>query len=407
MAVDFAGVNALAREYQPEMARFLRDMIRLPGESRHEREVILRVRQEMDALGYRTEIDTMGNLLGYLGSGPRLVAFDAHIDTVGIGLRDNWTFDPYEGFEDDTIIGGRGASDQRGGMACMAYGGKIMRDLGLIPDDVTVVMTATVQEEDCDGLCWQYLIRERGLRPEFVISSEPTDGCIYRGHRGHMEIRMDVRGVSCHGSAPERGDNAIFRMGRILTELEELNSRLAEDPFLGKGSLTVSQIFYTSPARCAVADSCAVSIDRRLTFGEDKELALRQIRELPSVRAAGDKASVSLYTYDQASWTGLVYPTECHFPAWVLPAGHPLCKAAERGCRSLFQREPRIGKWTFSTNGAVIMGMFNIPVLGFGPGREKEAHAPDEITFKADLPACAALYAVLPEIYKEETARAG
>jgi putative selenium metabolism hydrolase len=148
MGMDFDRANALARQYQPEMTRFLRDIIRLPSESRHERDVIFRIRKEMDDLGYRTEIDPMGNLLGHLGSGPRIAAFDGHIDTVGIGLRENWMFDPYEGFEDDAFVGGRGASDQKGGVADMVYGGKIMRDLGLLPDDFTVVMTATVQEED-------------------------------------------------------------------------------------------------------------------------------------------------------------------------------------------------------------------------------------------------------------------
>lgn len=404
MTVDFAPINALAQACLPDMTRFLRDMLRLPSESGQEEAVIRRIREEMDKLGYRTEIDPMGNVLGYLGTGPRLLAFDAHIDTVGVGCRDNWTFDPYEGFEDAEHIGGRGASDQEGGMAAMAYAGKIMLDLGLIPEDVTVVMVGTVQEEDCDGLCWQYLVREKGLKPEFVVSSEPTDGGIYRGQRGRMEIRVDVQGVSCHGSAPERGDNAIFRMAHILTELEELGRQLQDDPFLGKGTLTVSQIFHTSPSRCAVADSCAISIDRRLTMGEDKELALAQIRALPSVRAAGDKARVSMYTYGRPSWTGLVYPTDCYFPTWALPREHPVCQAAEETYRRLFHREPRIDKWTFSTNGVAIMGMFGIPVIGFGPGKEKEAHAPDEKTWKADLAACAALYAALPVVYMERKA---
>ncbi len=225
MKPEFSRINAEARAHVPAMSAFLRDMIRLPGESRHEEAVVRRIRAEMDKLGYRTEIDGMGNVLGYLGRGPRLLAFDAHIDTVGVGCRDNWSFDPYEGCEDDRIIGGRGASDQKGGMAAMLYGGVIMRDLDLLPDDVTVVMTGTVQEEDCDGLCWQYLVRERGLRPELVVSTEPTDGGIYRGQRGRMEIRVEARGISCHGSAPERGDNAIFRMGRILADLDSVVTR--------------------------------------------------------------------------------------------------------------------------------------------------------------------------------------
>ncbi len=395
--LDFAEINRLAEKYKPEMSAFLRDMIALPSESCGEREVVLRIKEEMEKVGFdKVEIDPMGNVLGYLGRGSRLIALDAHIDTVGVGNRDNWEFDPYEGFEDEEHIGGRGASDQEGGMASMVYAGKIIRELGL-EDDYTLVMTGTVQEEDCDGLCWQYLIREMGLRPEFVVSTEPTDGNIYRGQRGRMEIKVEVKGVSAHGSAPERGDNAIFKMGHILEELEELHGRLKSDEFLGKGSLTVSEIFYTSPSRCAVADGCSISVDRRLTAGEDKDLALGQIRDLPAAQAAG--AEVSMYTYERPSYTGLVYPTDCYFPSWVLPEDHAATEAAVSAYRQLFGQEPKVDKWTFSTNGVSIMGMFGIPCLGFGPGREDQAHAPNERTWKADLVRCAAFYAALPLVY--------
>jgi len=110
-------------------------------------------------------------------------------------------------------------------MASLVCAGKIIRDLGLTCD-YTLVVIGSVQEEDCDGLCWQYIIKESGLKPEFVVFTEPTDGGIYRGQRGRMEIKVAVKGVSSHGSAPERGDNAIFKMGCILGELETLHSRL-------------------------------------------------------------------------------------------------------------------------------------------------------------------------------------
>ena len=397
--LPFEKIRELAKKYEPDMTAFLRDMIRLPSESCGEREVILRIKAEMEKVGFdKVEIDPMGNVLGHIGSGKRLIAMDAHIDTVGIGVPENWTFDPYEGFEDDECIGGRGASDQEGGMASMVYAGKIIKDLGL-EGDYTLVVTGTVQEEDCDGLCWQYIHNELGLRPEFVVSTEPTDGGIYRGQRGRMEIRVDVKGVSSHGSAPERGDNAIFKMGRILGELEELHTRLADDAFLGKGSLTVSEIFFTSPSRCAVADGCSISIDRRLTAGEDMDLALNQIRDLRSVKAA--MGVVSMYKYDTPSYTDLVYPTDCYFPSWTVDEDQAALKASADTYRKLFDIEPRIDKWTFSTNGVSITGMYGIPTLGFGPGKEKEAHAPDEKTWKEDLVRCAAFYAALPTIYLE------
>jgi len=397
---DSAKIKDLAKKYEPDMTRFLRDMIRLPSESCQEKAVIARIKEEMERVGFdRVEIDPMGNVLGYMGKGRHLIAMDAHIDTVGVGNRDNWKLDPYEGFEDDEIIIGRGASDQEGGMASMVYAGKIIKDLGL-EGNYTLVVIGTVQEEDCDGLCWQYIVKESSLRPEFVISTEPTDGGIYRGQRGRMEIKVRVDGLSAHGSAPERGDNAIFKMGPILAELEELHGRLTSDAFLGKGSLTVSEIFFTSPSRCAVADSCTISIDRRLTVGEDRKLALQQIQDLPAVKAA--RAQVSLYDYDKPSHTGLVYPTECYFPSWVIPEEHVVTQSAVETYKSLFDEQPRVDKWTFSTNGVAITGMFGIPCVGFGPGKESQAHAADEKTWKADLVRCAAFYAALPLVYLEK-----
>jgi putative selenium metabolism hydrolase len=372
-------------------------MIAIPSESRQEADVIQRIKQEMEVVGFdRVDIDAMGNILGYMGSGKHLIAMDAHIDTVGVGDPEQWDHDPFKGFEDDEIIVGRGASDQEGGMAAMVYAGKIIKDLNL-EDDYTLLVTGTVQEEDCDGLCWQYIIKENKIRPEFVVSTEPTSCRIYRGQRGRMEIKVSTAGVSCHGSAPERGDNAIFKMAPILSELQVLHANLKDDDFLGKGSLTVSEIFYSSPSRCAVADGCAISIDRRLTAGETGELALQQIRNLPAVKGTG--ARISMYDYAEPSYTGLVYPTESYFPAWTIDDDHPACQALVDSYKGLFQEDPVVDKWTFSTNGVSIMGLFGIPCIGFGPGHEDQAHAPNEKTWKSELVKAAAMYAVIPRVY--------
>ena len=283
--MDFNAVKNAAKGYEAAMTRFLRDLVAIPGESCKEEGVVRRIESEMKDLGFdEVRIDGMGNVLGFMGSGDTLIAYDGHVDTVGIGEPSNWKFDPYKGYENETEIGGRGTSDQLGGIVSAVYGAKIMKDLGLICEGCRILVSGTVQEEDCDGLCWQYIVNEDGIRPDFVVITEPTDGNIYRGQRGRMEIRTEVKGVSCHGSAPERGDNAIYKMADIINEVRELNDRLRCDPFLGKGTLAVSQIFFSSPSRCAVADMAAISIDRRLTDGETWETALKEISELPSVK---------------------------------------------------------------------------------------------------------------------------
>ena len=434
--MDYNKIKEAAQNYEADMTKFLRDLVHFPGESCGEKDHVMRIKEEMEKLGFdKVEIDPMGNILGYMGTGSTLIGFDGHIDTVGIGNRNNWEFDPYEGFETETEIGGRGSSDLMGGIVCAVYGAKIMKVLGLLYDKYQVVVTGTVQEEDCDGLCWEYIINEDKVRPEFVVSTEPTDGGIYRGQRGRMEIRIDVKGVSCHGSAPERGDNAIYKMADILQDVRALNENDAADEteikglvkmldkkynpeweeanFLGRGTVTTSEIFFTSPSRCAVADSCAVSLDRRMTAGETWESCLDEIRALPSVKKYGDDVKVSMYEYSRPSWTELVYPIECYFPTWVIPKDHKVTSALEEAYHNLYGTErmgnaeteamrkarPLTDKWTFSTNGVSIMGRNGIPCIGFGPGAEAQAHAPNEKTWKDDLVRCAAVYAALPTAY--------
>ena len=445
MNLDYAKIKEAAQNYQKDMTKFLREIVKNPGESCDEKAHIERIAEEMRNLGFdKVEIDPMGNVLGFMGTGETLIGFDAHIDTVGIGNRDNWTFDPYEGYETETEIGGRGVSDQCGGIVSAVYGAKIMKDLGLLSDKYTVLVTGTVQEEDCDGLCWQYIINEDKYRPAFVVSTEPTDGGIYRGHRGRMEIRVDVKGISCHGSAPERGDNAIYKMADILQNIRALNENgdgpsneikglvkmlnpafnpeHAEDAqFLGRGTCTVSQIFYTSPSRCAVADSCAISVDRRMTAGEAWDSCLKEIEALPAVQKYKDDVKVSMYMYDRPSWTGEVYETECFFPTWINKESAAHVQALADAHKALWgearighadadpkydamhlRNRPLIDKWTFSTNCVSIQGRYGIPCVGFGPGAESQAHAPNEITWKQDLVTCAALYAAVPGLYKAE-----
>lgn len=397
MGINKEEILKLAESYKHDISKFLRDMIAIPSESCGEREVVLRIKKEMEKVGFdKVDIDPMGNILGYIGHGKHIIAMDAHVDTVGIGDKTNWKFDPYKGYEDEEVIYGRGGSDQEGGMASMVYAGKIIKDLGL-EDDYTLIVTGTVQEEDCDGLCWQYIVNEDKIKPEFVLITEPTSCNIYRGHRGRMEIKVTTHGVSCHGSAPERGDNAIFKMAPILNELKALNKNLINDDFLGKGTLTVSEVFFSSPSRCAVADGCTVSIDRRLTNGESWEYAIQQIKNLPAVKASN--AEVELYTYERPSYTGLLYPTECYFPTWVLPEEHVACETLVDCYKGLFKSEPLVDKWTFSTNAVSIMGRYGIPCVGFGPGHEDQAHAPNEKTWKDELVKCAAMYALIPITY--------
>jgi putative selenium metabolism hydrolase len=396
---DFAKIAAAAKKHEKAMIAFLRDMVAIPSESAQEGNVIQRIRQEIEKVGAfdKVWIDGMGNLLAQIGSGPRLIAIDAHVDTVGVGDRTEWKHDPYKGKVENGMIWGRGAGDQEGAIPAMVYAGKIIKDLGLLSDEWSLLITCTVMEEDCDGLCWQYIHKEGGITPECVVVTDSTNCQILRGHRGRMEIGVTIKGKSCHGSMPHKGDNAVYRIAKVINEIEKLNDELKNDEFLGKGTITVSHVSCESPSLCAVPGSAYIHLDRRLTAGETKTLAVKQVKE--AIARAGQKGKVEVLRYAVPSYTGLVYETEKYFPTWVYDEDAPQVKAAVDTYRSLFGKKLKPSRWTFSTNAVSIAGMFGIPVVGFGPAEEAVAHTVNDRVPIEHLVKCAAFYAAYPGVY--------
>jgi putative selenium metabolism hydrolase len=239
-----------AREYSDYTAKNLSKLIKIKSLSGQEKEVAAAVKQMMEEANFdEVKIDGLGNVIGRIGSGKKIIALDGHIDTVDMGNLDDWEFDPLGGEIQFGYVQGRGASDQTGGPAAFITAGRILKEIGL-DNDVTIYFTATVMEEDCDGLCWKYIVEEDKIKPECVVVTEPTNLNIYRGQRGRMEIEVSFHGLSAHGSAPERGKNAIYMASRVALEIEKLNERLASDPFLGKGSVTISEFVSSSPSLC-------------------------------------------------------------------------------------------------------------------------------------------------------------
>jgi len=283
-------VKKFSEDYQPECAQLLCDLIAIPSLSSQEQKVIDYLRKKMEVFNYdEVTVDPMGNLIGRVGSGSTVVALDAHIDTVDVGNPSLWKTDPFKGVVRNGVIYGRGASDMKGAAAAIVFAGRMAKELGLT-DGITLYVVCSVQEEDCDGLCWQYILQEDQLKPDCVVITEPTNLGIYRGHRGRMEMEVRVKGLSSHGAMPERGINAIYKIAPIISEIEQLNERLAIDPFLGKGTITISNIRSTSPSLCAVADSATIHLDRRLTKGETLESAIEEIQSLPATQRADAEA---------------------------------------------------------------------------------------------------------------------
>ena len=387
-------IAARAAELQEPMIAFLRDIVAIPSLSGQEEGVIRRIAEEMKKVGFdEVRIDALGNVLGRIGNGPRIIAFDGHVDTVAVSDPSQWDCDPFKGKIEDGKVFGRGSVDQKAGMAGMVYAAVMMKELDLL-DGFTVWMTGTVMEEDCDGLCWHHILSEKTINPELVVSTEPTGLKIHRGQRGRMEIRVRVKGRSCHGSMPHLGDNAIYKIAPAIQAIEKLNDNLKTDEFLGKGTCTISWIGCQTPSLCAVPNEAEFHIDRRLTVGDSRESAVAEVEA--AMREAGVEAEVFTLVYEEKAWTGLVYPMDKYYPTWVMEEDYPALQAASRAYADTSGGDPEISCWTFSTNGVTIMGLHGVPCLGFGPGLEKIAHTANEYVPIADVVAASAFYAALP-----------
>ena len=384
-----------AEKQRGGIVKFARDMIAIPSFSGQEGRLVRRIEAEMRKAGFDSvKVDRMGNIIGTIGRGRTKLMIDAHIDTVGVGDRSAWKWDPFKGKFSGGTIYGRGATDQKLSMASMVYAGKLIKSLRL-GGDYTFMAVGSCMEEDCDGLPLLHLIREEGLRPDFVVLTEPTALRVYRGHRGRMEMKVVTKGRSCHASAPERGDNAVVKMSPVIEEITALNRRLKSDGFLGKGTVAVTCVECKTPSLNAVPDECTAYLDRRLTIGETLKSSVAEIKALKSVKAA--KASVEVLEYKAVSWKGLEVGQEKYFPTWVLPEEHKLVRAGVKAGTAALGRKPEIGKWVFSTNGVATAGRLGIPTIGFGPSDETYAHTVDENMPVDHLVKAAVFYAAIPQ----------
>ena len=399
-SVDIAAVQQQVGEQSETIVRFLRELCAIPSMDSKIGPVGERAQEEMRKLGFdEVWFDSMGNTVGRIGNGPRILLYDSHIDTVGIGNPEEWDWDPFIGKVEKGRFYARGACDEKGSTPPMIYGLAIAKQLGLL-DGWTAYYFGNM-EEWCDGIAPHALVEHEGIRPDFVVIGEPTKMQVYRGHKGRVEIEVISRGRSAHAASNHLGDNAIYKVLPLIEGVSKLEPELGDDPFLGHGKITVSDMTISTPSINAVPDLAKVYIDRRVTFGETAEGAVAQVRALASQELLdnGD-ITVEMMKYAEPSYTGFVFPVDKYFPAWALDESHPLVQAGLEAMRAIGLPELPASKWNFSTNGIYWMGKAGIPSIGFGPGEEETAHTTQDSVLLADVVKATEFYAILPALIR-------
>lgn len=222
----------------------------------------------------------------------RTVLLDAHQDTVPV---DGMTVPPFKPVERDGRVYGRGACDVKGGLAAM-----LAAFLRLAqqrpPGAANVVMSCTCDEESTVlGITdlvrlWTDADRAGSLlpvRPDVAIIAEPTQLDVVVAHRGAVRWKIRTRGRACHSSRPSEGVNAIYRMAKVLTVLEDyavhLPASVPAHPLCGPATLSVGRI-QGGVSVNTVPDECAIEIDRRLVPGEDGREARQDVIDTLAAR---------------------------------------------------------------------------------------------------------------------------
>ena len=389
-------VKKRVEEQREDILKFFRDIVAIPSMDSQLKEVGERVGKEMKRLKFdEVRFDKMGNILGRIGNGGRVLVYDSHVDTVGIGERNEWEWDPFKGKVEDGKLYARGTCDEKGSTPGMIYGLALARDLGLL-EGFTAYYFGNM-EEWCDGIAPNSFVEvDPKVRPDFVVIGEPTKMQIYRGHKGRLELKITAQGKSAHAAHHHLGDNAVYKMVNIIQAVRELDRRLKRHPFLGKATVAVTDVEARTASLNAVPDQFTIHLDRRVTVDENKEQALATIRGLIPDYLQEEVKVEELFS-DTPSYTGFVFPVDKFYPAWVLEEKHPLVQAGQRTIRALWGETRPTGKWDFSTNGTYWAGKAKIPSIGFGPGDEVWAHMIDEHINLEEVVRATEWYALLPK----------
>ena len=386
------------------IVQFLRDIVAIPSMEGQLKDVGECIQAKMRNLGFdEARFDKMGNTVGRIGHGPKVIVFDSHIDTVGVGDPAEWDWDPFVGKVENGALYARGACDEKGSTPGMIYGLAIARDLGLL-DGYTAYYFGNM-EEWCDGIAPNSFVEaDPQVRPDFVVIGEPTKMQIYRGHKGRIELKITAHGQSAHAASHYLGDNAVYKMMSIISQIRELDRRMrfgmGYHPIQGYPSIAVTNVEARTASLNAVPDQFAIYLDRRITLNEPRDEVIATIKGLiPDYLQ--DEIHVEEMFYDAPSYTGFVFPVSKFYPPWLLDDAHPLTRAGQSTIEALWGESRSLGTWDFSTNGTYWAGKAGIPSIGFGPGDEKTAHMRHENVPLNEVVEATEFYALLPKILSE------
>ncbi len=384
-----------AASYREPMIAFLRDLVRIPSVNGRDPEetIARRILVEAEKLGLAGRLEaketTRPNAVVTLGEGKTGFALIAHMDTVAEGSLERWAHAPFSAEVEGGRLFGRGAADNKAGIACGLYTLLLLRELKLINPIHQQVLLACVSDEEsgaCSSLGVRYLLDQKMLPVQGAIYTYTSDiVCI--GHRGLLRLEMKAAGQSVHAGILEwhlrkSGVNAVTGLADLLVQMERLEIHAPSQPGFEKLGFTITPgtKFYGGSYESVVPDGATATVDIRLLPGQDPAGVLAKVDEL----VAGVLAS--------RPGLKLSYQVKVNIPGASIPPDHPLVLTAQDYTqRFTAMRWPAEGAGP-ANEGYMLISQ-GIPTLcGFGP-TGGGPHAPDEWVLLDSLPVSTAMFA--------------
>jgi acetylornithine deacetylase len=359
--------------------RLLRDLVAInsvnptlvPG-APGEREIAEAIATELRRIGLDVTVDEIApgrpNVVGVLEGRHRgrALMYCGHTDTVGVAGMSA----PFTPIERDGRVFGRGAQDMKGGLAAMIDAARVLANEGFSTGRLVI---AAVVDEEHSSLGAEALVTR--WHADAAVVTEPTDLAIAVGHKGFAWLEVEVVGRAAHGSRPGEGQDAILRLGRVLTRLEALDRTLQArrpHPLVGTGSLHAS-VIEGGHEWSSYPDRAVLQMERRTLPAEADSCALEEVQNILMDLAGEDE-----------TFRGSARRVFSR-PAYEVARNHPLPAAlAEAIART--GGTPRIGGASFWADSA-ILGHAGIPAVLYGPGGAG-LHSTEEYVTGADVAAC-------------------
>lgn len=373
-------MSMLNEKRAEELLALTTKMIQAPSYSGQENLVVDVMKKFCDEHKFTDiHVDRYGNCICHIkGSkpGPKIL-FDGHMDTVPVPDKTKWDHDPFGAEIVDGRMYGRGTSDMKGALSAMLAAALYYAEDADYDFPGDIYVAGVVHEECFEGVAAREI--SAYVKPDYVIIGEASQLNMKIGQRGRAEIVVETFGVPAHSASPHKGVNAVYKMCKVIEEINKLTP--PHHDVLGDGILELVDVKSSPyPGASVVPDYCRATYDRRLLTGETKESVLAPLQELLDRMMKEDpqlKAKVSYAVGQEKCWTGETIEAERFFPGWLFDKNEDWVQNIYKEMKEI-GLNPTITNYDFCTNASHYAGEAGIRSVGVGPSLETLAHTINE-----------------------------